>query len=217
MGSSDAAGRGRRWLGIHTHPSSAMPQPLTTSSRGEGSRAIGGRPRSTNVVIVALGLMALVVALVALSQTRLPTQRETLLAVIFVGLQITAVACPLPLARRQFLSLYTAVIFAATLLLDPALAMLIGGLGTLVAERLRHQPTQQVVFNTVHVALQAGAAGLLVARAYGGDVLAFQRLSAIVVVLAAALVMYASDVLMVALIVAAQEGLAFASVALRTL
>jgi signal transduction histidine kinase len=169
-------------------------------------------------VTTALGAVALSVALVTLTQTGLPDQRDTLLALLFVGLQITAVARPLPLARRQFLSLYTAVVFAAVLLFEPALAMLIAALGTLVAERLRHQPKPQVLFNTIHVALQAGSAGLVVASASGAeDILRFQQPSAFAVVLGAALGMYAIDVLAVSLIVAAQEQLAFARVAQRTL
>jgi signal transduction histidine kinase len=140
------------------------------------------------------------------------------LALVFFGLQMAAVGFPLPLASRQKLSLYTAVIFSAALLFDPGIAMLVAGFGTLVAERLRRQPTEQLVFNALQTALQAGGAGLAVVIAYGdADVLALRTPSAFVAVFGAALAMYAVDVVTVSLIVAAQERLSMTAVVRSTL
>src|SRR5215207_3732966 len=85
------------------------------------------------------------------------------LAGAMLALTVLTCAFPLHIAAKTKITLDMSVIFATALLFEPGVAMLIVGLGTLVAQVARRDPAEQVVFNTAQIVLQAGAAGLLLA------------------------------------------------------
>ena len=157
---------------------------------------------STRTYLVALAATAAGVAVVAMLQTSQPSLSTTMMAIIFCGLQALAVGFPIQLAPQQRFSLHTSVIFAAVLLFDPGTAMLIAGIGTLIAEVVRRQPGEQVLFNVSQTGLQAGLAGLLVTMVdQPEDIVTFDRLEAAIAVMGAALVIELVDVITVEVVV----------------
>ena len=92
------------------------------------------------------------------------------------------------------------------LLFEPGIAMVITGLGTLLAQALRRQPWDQMLFNSAQTALQAGVGGLLMAGA-GWDFAALRldRPALLFALVLAAGAMYLIDTLAVATIVGLQS------------
>lgn len=76
---------------------------------------------------------------------------------------------PLPISFKTHLYLDTAILVAAVLTLEPALAMLAVGIGTILAHRIRHEDAAQTIFNASQGMLQA-AAGVAVLGLVGWDV-----------------------------------------------
>ncbi|HYI16603.1 MAG TPA: HAMP domain-containing sensor histidine kinase [Thermomicrobiales bacterium] len=157
---------------------------------------------ATRAYLAALATVTAAVTILALLRTDSPELRDGLLAVAFCGLQVLAVAFPIALGPQQKLSLHTAVIFAAVLLFDPGVAVLIVGIGSLIGQTLRRQPADQVLFNSCQTALQAGLAGLLLTLfVEPGERIVFDRADAFAGALAAAVVIFAIDVVAVGIIV----------------
>ena len=157
---------------------------------------------STRAYLAALAAVTAVVTAAALLQSAMPDGRETLLAIAFCGLQLLAVSFPLELAPHQKLSLHTAVIFAAVLLFDPVIAVLIAGVGSTIGQALRREPGYQVLFNSCQTMLQAGVAGLLLTLFDGeSEIIAFDHAEAFIGASLAAVVMYAIDVIGVGVII----------------
>ncbi|MDQ3327285.1 MAG: HD-GYP domain-containing protein [Chloroflexota bacterium] len=90
-------------------------------------------------------------------------------AVVALGvtaLMTLAHLCPLPTTFRMKLQLDTSAVIAAVLLFEPGVAMLVVGLGTMLAQGIRRQDGDQILFNGAQIAIQAGS-GALVLRAAG--------------------------------------------------
>lgn len=162
---------------------------------------------STRYYLAALAAATAGVSVVALLQSAQPDLRDTVLAIVFCGLQVLAISFPLALGPQQKLSLHTAVIFAAVLLFDPGTAVLIAGVGSLIGHILRRQPSEEVLFNCCQIALQAGLAGLLLTMVDQPDGrVAFDRAEAFIGALAAAVVIYVIDVVAVGIVVRLETG-----------
>ncbi len=162
---------------------------------------------STRYYLAALATMTAAVTVAALLRSSTPDLRECLLAVAFCGLQVLAVSFPIELGAQQKLSLHSAVIFAAVLLFDPGIAVLIAGVGSLIGQVLRRQPGSQVLFNTSQTTLQAGLAGLLLSLfVEPSERIAFDQADAFAGVLAAAVVMFVVDVVAVGIVVRLETG-----------
>ena len=163
--------------------------------------------RSTQAFVWTLVVLTLLAGIIGYIDTSFPPRRDAVLAGIFFGLQMLAVLFPLEVAPKQKLSLYTSVVFAAVLLFEPAIAMIIAGGGTLLAQAIRLQPSHQILFNTSQTALQAGLAGIVASRMnWDYQQIRFDRPSAVLVVLIAASIIYGVSAISVSLVVGLEAG-----------
>jgi len=197
-----------RWLHTRDH------EPLPLASEGavevnagrSGSSSKSRSKQRLNGYITGLALIALLLLAAAVVSDGL-SARDWELVAVFAALQALAVVFPLRVAPRQYLSLDTSVLFAAVLLLDPTVAMLLAGIGTLLAEVIRRQPLDQAVFNSAQGVLQTGlAGGLLMLAGWDSGTMSTDRPLAWVIVPLAALVMFLVNELAIAGVVALQTA-----------
>jgi len=129
------------------------------------------------------------------------------LVAVFAGLQVLANLFPLGYGPQTKLMLHTGVIFAAVLLFDPGVAMVLVGSGTLLAYLVRRQEWPETTFNIAQTMLQAGLGGGILAIA-GWHIEALERdwQASLLPVLLAAAAVYLADVTSVAVIVRLQTG-----------
>jgi diguanylate cyclase (GGDEF)-like protein len=129
------------------------------------------------------------------------------LVLVFAGLQALANLFPLGYGPQTKLVLHTGIIFAAVLLFDPGVAMVLVGSGTLLAYLVRRQAWPETAFNTAQTMLQAGLGGGALALA-GGQIDALGRgwQTALPAIILAAAVINVTDVTSVAAIVRLQTG-----------
>ncbi len=164
-------------------------------------------PVSAKLYLTALGVLALLVAGLLLSNTRLPSSDHLVLAAMVTCLLTLTLAFPLRFMSKTTLSLHTSVLFAATLLFAPGIALLIAGVGTVLADTLRRQPRDQTLFNSSHLMLQVAAGGtVLAAVGWDGQSLALTRPMIVVGLVVAATLMNLIELAAVSGIVALQTS-----------
>jgi PAS domain S-box-containing protein len=157
--------------------------------------------------IAALSGAATAIALFALVRMGNPHGEQELLALALAALIAVAWLFPLPISFKTHLYLDTAILVAAILTLEPALAILAVGVGTVVAHRIRQEDAAQTIFNASQGMLQA-AAGAAVLALVGWEVTdhEFDRpLMGIAILLAGVAMTLVTD-LAVATMVALQTG-----------
>lgn len=115
--------------------------------------------RHAKLYISALAIGALGLTAASLSGASAVSPARAVLAVLFVSSMMAAVLFPIHWELKTKLTLDISVSFATVLLFEPGIAMCIVGLGMLLAQALRRQPLDQLVFNTALAMLQAGAGG----------------------------------------------------------
>lgn len=159
--------------------------------------------------IGALSGAGTAVALFALILMRTPTGDQVVLAVALAALVTVAWLFPLPISFKTHLYLDTSVVIAAILTLEPGLAILVAGIGTVVAHRIRKEDAAQTIFNASQAMLQA-AAGAAVMKLGGWDLNhsrpEFNSLSMALLILAAGIAMTLVTDFAVATMVALQSG-----------
>lgn len=167
---------------------------------------MGDLRRSTQMFLWALGALTLAVAAAGATVTSMPGGRVIALALLFFALQVVATLFPLDIAPKQKLSLYTSVVIVAVLLIEPLIALLVAGGGTLLAQAVRRQPSTAIVFNASQTALQAGVAGMAVSMS-GWDYqdIRFDRVSSAPTVLIAVALVYGIGASAVAVVVGLEE------------
>ena len=162
------------------------------------------------IAVVVIATAILVAAL--LSKTNPPDADPTLLALALGILVAVANLFPLPFAYRRNVSLDSAVIFAAVLLFDSGIAVLIAGLGCLagdlISSRKRAWGLVQIVFNASQTALQAGVGALVLMLAgwNHADYVTDQGTLGILMAVVAAFVMYMANTILVAIVVGLESG-----------
>ena len=159
--------------------------------------------------IFALALITLGAVPLALHFTGDLSSERLIAAVAFAAFMAIAMLFPLHVGFKTKLALDTSVIFAAILLFQPAIAMLIAASGTMLAHLVRREPPLQAIFNTSQTALQAAAGSLLLAMVgWNTHELQFNHPLQMVAIAGAAIVMYLINTLAVATIVGLQSGMA---------
>ena len=113
---------------------------------------------AAKLYLAAVTVTALGAALVALGHAAVPGPARLALALALAGAMTLAGLCPLPVVAKAKLALDTAVLAAAVLLLEPALAMLVAASGTVLAHVIRRQPWDQTLFNGAQMVLLAAGA-----------------------------------------------------------
>src|SRR4051794_447331 len=111
--------------------------------------------------ITVLTLAGLGLTFLGLARAHLPTVGHATLAVVFGGLMALAVCFPIHYAFKAKLALDTSVAFAAALLFEPGIAMLVVGIGSLVGDILSRRPADEAIFNSAQLVLQVGMAALI--------------------------------------------------------
>lgn len=157
--------------------------------------------------IAALALAALGLSVVTLSHAVVPSLEWVLLALAFAALMTIASFFWLPFAPKARVTLDTSVIFAAILLFQPGVAILIAASGKSLAQAIQRQPWYQLVFNVAQTMLQAGVGGLILMSA-GWDVhqLHFDRPQQLLMIAVAAVAIYIINTLSVAVVIALRSG-----------
>jgi diguanylate cyclase (GGDEF)-like protein len=159
----------------------------------------------TRLYLVILGAVTLGLASLTLARTRLPDLERLLLTVVFASLTTITFLFPLQSTPGTKLSFHTSAIFAATLLFAPGLAMLIAGMGTMLAYVIRRRPWDEGFFNISQIMLQVGVSGLILASVgWNFDKLMFDRPALILAVFVAAGVMYLIESFSIATIIVLQ-------------
>ncbi|HKG27356.1 MAG TPA: ATP-binding protein [Thermomicrobiales bacterium] len=157
--------------------------------------------------IAALSGAALAIALFALIRMGVPSGQQELLAIALAALVAVAWLFPLPISFKTHLYLDTSVVVAAILTLEPGLAILVAGIGTVVAHRIRHEDAAQTVFNASQAMLQAAAGAAVLSlghwHVHHSD---FGSLVMGLLILAAGITMTLVSDLAVATMVALQSG-----------
>lgn len=168
-----------------------------------------GLRRSAQVYIGILATVALGSLIVALQSVASGlSASHVALATAFTGLMTLAYVFPLHFAFKTKLTLDTSVIFAAVLLFEPGVAMLIAGTGTLLGQGIRREPWIQALFNSSQATLQTGAAGILLAlTGWSHQTLRFDQPGQIIMVATAAAMLLLVNTIAVSIIVGLQSGL----------
>ncbi|CAA9359126.1 MAG: diguanylate cyclase/phosphodiesterase (GGDEF & EAL domains) with PAS/PAC sensor(s) [uncultured Chloroflexia bacterium] len=118
-------------------------------------------PWSAKLYLGVLALLALVVGVPLVAWSMAHTPPEFGLALLLVGFLAVSLSFPLHIAPNTKLSLHTSVLFAATLLFSPGIAVLIATTGTILADVPRRQPPEQTLFNVAQFVLQVAVGGTL--------------------------------------------------------
>lgn len=170
---------------------------------------MSGLRLQAKLFIFALALIALGAIPLTLRFTGSLSDERLIAAAAFTVFMAVAMLFPLHVGFKTKLALDTAVIFAAILLFQPVIAVLIAASGTILAHLIRREPLLQGIFNTSQMALQAAAGSLLLAMAgWQTNHLQFNHPMQVAAIVGAAIVMYLINTLSVATIVGLQSGMA---------
>ncbi|MEA2530030.1 MAG: hypothetical protein QOG89_1674 [Thermomicrobiales bacterium] len=118
------------------------------------------------LILLALADAAIVSALLVRGAP--PTSWDAIVAVALAGLLAASFRRPLPFGQHAHLTLDTAIVLAAALILPAGPAVLVAGIGPLLANLPRRADWSQAGFNAAQTALQ-GAVGVGVLAAGGWD------------------------------------------------
>ncbi len=130
------------------------------------------------------------------------------MACVFVLATALVGFSPVHFAFRTRLGLDTIVTFAAALLFDPGTAMLVAGLGAILADVFSRRSWDETLFNASQIALQAGFGGLILAVAgWNFDNLLLNPPELMPIALIAAAGMSLVNIFTVGMMVALQSGL----------
>ncbi len=158
--------------------------------------------------IASLTLVTVSAMIVLLIPVAPPTPGEVGLAFSLVGFMVMAWLHPFPLSYKRKLTIDTSVLTAAVLLFRPGSAMLIAGVGILLAHAIRHEDWVQATFNAAQTMLQAAAGGLLLAVFSGEDQRSFLlKPQAVPLIVVVGIAFFVVGNLCVATMVALQGGM----------
>ncbi len=156
-----------------------------------------------SIVLLAFGCSLLALMLRGTSDSA-----EVTMACVFVLATALVGFSPVHFAFRTRLGLDTIVTFAAVLLFDPGTAMLVAGLGAILADVFSRRSWDETLFNASQIALQAGFGGLILAVAgWNFDNLLLNPPELMPIALIAAAGMSLVNIFTVGMMVALQSGL----------
>jgi len=153
------------------------------------------------LVFVALGLLGSV-----LPATTFALHHHLVLAGILSGLGMVAFLFPLRVSSETILSLHTSVLFTATLLFEPGLAMLVAGSVPLLAQVIRQKLWEETLFSVAQFMLQVGVSGLILTWANENvGTLTFERPATLILVVLVAVVMHTIERVALAIVISLEE------------
>jgi len=167
---------------------------------------------ATRIYIAVLVLLAVLLAIAAYSLDTPLISDSVLLALGFAFLMLLASRFTLPFTSTTKVTLDTAVIFAAILLLPPIVAIAIAAAGKVAGQLLRRNALYQVTFNSAQAALQAGVGGMILAYfSWNPLEMSFNQLGSVPGPIMAAVAMYLVNTISIAGVVAVRRHTNFAS------
>ncbi len=164
-----------------------------------------GLPLAAKLYISIVTVAAVLLTIHFIAALSQPSGKHLALAIVFCAFEFLAGHFPIRYGRNAkiHINLHTSVVFASILVLPPGLALIVAGVGTLVAHVTRRRQVDEAMFNTSHSIVQTAlASGILAAGGWRFDVLTFDRPELLALVLAAAAGMYTYDTVSIALIAA---------------
>jgi diguanylate cyclase (GGDEF)-like protein len=123
---------------------------------------------SAKLYLSLLGVFAFLVGGTLVVDVATPSMVQLTLAASLVVVLAIAFAFPILIAPKTKLSLHTGIVFAATLLFLPGVAVLIALVAIIIADIFRREPPEQTLFNAAQLVLQIAVGGTLL-RALGWD------------------------------------------------
>jgi HD-GYP domain-containing protein (c-di-GMP phosphodiesterase class II) len=162
---------------------------------------------AAKIYIVLIAALAILVLFLSLSNAQIPTGERGLLALGLLACMTVATLFPIHIAFRTKLTLDTVAIFATVLLFEPGVAIPVIGIGALIGYllQLRKQPPASVVFNSSQTMLQAAAGGtILVLSGWSFGQIAFDTPMRVAGVAGAALAIYLTNSVAVAIMIGLQ-------------
>lgn len=163
-----------------------------------------GLPLAAKLYISIVTVTAVLLTTLFIAMQSAPSGEHIALAVVLCAFEFLAGYFPIRYGRNTkiYINLHTSVVFASVLVLPPGLALIVAGLGTLLAHITRHRQADESVFNTGHSIVQTAiAGGILAAGGWNFDALSIERPDLLALLLAAAAAMYVYDAVSIALIV----------------
>jgi diguanylate cyclase (GGDEF)-like protein len=153
----------------------SQPQaPAATSSTDEPL------PPAAKAYLAAVVLVGFVVGSILLTRTAALDMREAMVAVAFLLAMTVTGLVPLSTGAKVKLLLDTAIFVAAVLIFAPGVAVFVTSAGVVVAQFLRRESWDQILFNGAQTALQAAAgAGILAAFGWQVDHVDFTRMEVV--------------------------------------
>jgi diguanylate cyclase (GGDEF)-like protein len=161
--------------------------------------------QATKWYIAVIVLAALSLLIGTLANTSLPSRERLVLVGMLTGFGVVAFSFPLQSTSGTRLSLHTSVLFAAMLLFEPGIAMLIAGGSLFLAQFAYRKPWDETFFNAAQFMLQVGAGGLILAwTGWNFDAPTFALPHWVVLIVVVAVVMYVIEFLAVAAVIGLQ-------------
>lgn len=151
-------------------------------------------------------LTGFVVGSFILTRTLAPDTKQATVALAFLVAMTVTGFVPLSTGAKVKLIFDTAIFVAAVLIFTPGVALLVTSAGVVLAQSLRWETWNQILFNGAQTALQAAAgAGILAVAGWRYDDLSFNRVE-IALALAVGIGLLLFNLLLVAPMVALQTG-----------
>lgn len=144
-------------------------------------------PLPVKIHMLGLVLAAVMLGVILLPRSHLPHGEQLLLALVLTALMVATGLWQVMVSKRDMTLEFSAV-FAAILLFDPGVAMLIASIGSLTSCVLVRKSFFSTTFNAVSVALAVGCAGLVLSVGGGADAIRLDEPTHLALALAAALV-----------------------------
>lgn len=135
--------------------------------------------------MVSLALAAVMLGVILLPHSHPPHGAQLLLALALTALMVVTGLWPV-VSNQRDMTLEFSAVFAAILLFDPGVAMLIASVGSLMSCALLRKPFFNTMFNAVSVALAAGCGGLALSVGGGAGAIRLDEPAHLALALAAA-------------------------------
>lgn len=163
---------------------------------------------ATRGYIAGLVTLVVIALVIWLPETHPLGIQHSLLALATSGTIAATLLFPLPFAWKTRLHLDTTVILAATLIFEPAVAVVIVASGSALAQAIRRERWAQAVFNGAQRSLQAVASsGILLLAGWDPIAPTFNRVETLVSVIAAGVVVHVINTAAVAVMIGVEERL----------
>jgi HD-GYP domain-containing protein (c-di-GMP phosphodiesterase class II) len=158
--------------------------------------------------ILGLGLAAFGLMAGHIFTTPVPAESGIALAILLSAFIATAYHFPIHFDVKSSIILDTSIVYAAVLLFEPGVAMLIILVGALIGHMSRRFDSEELVFNVSQATLQAGIAGsVLMLSGWNYAEPAFNNIAALVAIVVVPATIYLTNTLLVSVVIGFHTGM----------